>query len=139
MGNRCLALIIAAAAVAAVALPPAAAQQPPASPVLAPGTPPSPTIPAVASVPVAAPRPVSLADAIATALQNNFQIRQSALSIVSQRATLRQAEAQKALTLGTSIAFTYNSVPTGGNRGSGEGLMSTAEPSPTALLASGKP
>jgi len=61
-----------------------------------------------------APRSLSLADAITTALQNSFQIRQSALSVASQRATLRQAEAQKSLTLGASASFTGDSVATGG-------------------------
>lgn len=124
MANRWLALIVALILGVGSALAPAAAQPPPPAPgTPAPGTspspPPPPSIPAVPAVPVTAPRSLSLPDAITAALQNNFQIRQAALTVAIQRATLRQAEAQKAVTLGGSAGFTYNSVPSGGGPLSG--------------------
>jgi outer membrane protein TolC len=125
MANRWLAWIIALTMGVGSALAPAAAQQPPPStpgtPAPAPGTPapgtspsppPPPSIPAVPTVPVTAPRSLSLTDALTTALTNNFQIRQAALTVAIQRATLRQAEGQKALTLSTNLDFTANSAPT---------------------------
>jgi outer membrane protein TolC len=123
MANRWLALIVALTIGVGPALAPAAAQPPPPAPGMpapapgtpAPGTSPAPpSIPAVPTVPLTAPRSLSLVDAITTALQNNFQIRQAALGVAIQRATLRQAEAQTALTLGGNAGFTYNSVPSGG-------------------------
>ena len=116
MAKPPLAVIVACMMVVGPGLAPAGAQQPAPSPPAAPGapaTPPPPlAIPAVPTVPVTPPRALSLADAVATALQNNFQVRQAALSVAIQRATLRQAEAQKAVTLGLNASFTQNSVPT---------------------------
>lgn len=136
MGKQWLALVT-AMALSAVALsgapagaqpppaPPTPGQPAPAQPAPAPSAPPSqPTIPPVPPVPTTPPRELTLANAIITALQNNYLIRQAALSVAVQQATLRQAEAQKAVTLGTSIGFTYNSVPSG-TGGGGAGLGGT--------------
>ncbi|HTD48022.1 MAG TPA: TolC family protein, partial [bacterium] len=60
------------------------------------------------------PRPLTLADALTAALQNNFQTRQAALAVAIARAQLREAEAQKAVTLGVSASFTDNSLCCGG-------------------------
>jgi outer membrane protein TolC len=106
MGNRLLALIVASAFF--FMGPPAGARQAPP-----PGLPPAPDlgpIPAVPPVPTQAPRPLSLADAVTTALQNNYQIRQAALGVASARAQLREAEAAKAVTLGGSASFTDSSL-----------------------------
>lgn len=124
MGKQWLALVT-VMALSAVALSgaPAGAQPPPAAPVLpapaqpapAPAAPPSqPAIPAVPAVPTTPPRELTLANAIITALQNNYQIRQAAISVVVQQATLRQAQAQTALTLSSvGPTFTYNSLAGG--------------------------
>jgi len=123
MAKQSLAVLVAFIMVVGPGLAPAGAQQTPSSPPPAPGTPaptpgapPAPppplAIPAVPSVPVTPPRPLSLADAVTTALQNNYLVRQAALSVAIQRATLRQAEAQKAVTLGLNASFTQNTVPT---------------------------
>jgi OMF family outer membrane factor len=64
-------------------------------------------------VPVTAPRSLSLPDAITAGLQNNLQIRQAALAVTIARAQLRQAEAQKAVTLGGTVSFTDNSLSGG--------------------------
>ncbi|HLJ60944.1 MAG TPA: TolC family protein [bacterium] len=74
---------------------PAAAQQPPAAPT--PYTPPSgsglPTIPAVPAVPtIGQGQPLSLTDAVGTALQKNYVIQQAALQVALDRASLAQAE-----------------------------------------------
>src|SRR5207302_192794 len=53
-------------------------------------------------------------DALTAALQNNFQTRQAALAVAIARAQLREAEAQKAVTLGGSASFTDNSLCCGG-------------------------
>src|SRR5437588_12536284 len=66
-------------------------------------------------VPTLAPRPLTLADALTAALQNNFQTRQAALAVAIARAQLREAEAQKAVTLGGSASFTDNSQCCGGS------------------------
>lgn len=116
MRDRYLALIVACALVLAVpAAQPAGAQQTP--PPAAPGIPSAPTlgpIPAIPPVPTLAPRPLTLSDAVTTALQNNFQTRQAAFGVAIARAQLREAEAQKAVTLGGSASFTDNSLCCGG-------------------------
>src|SRR5437588_12901703 len=66
-------------------------------------------------VPTLAPRPLTLADALTTALQNRFQTRQAPLAVAIARAQLREAEAQKAVTLGGSASFTDNSQCCGGS------------------------
>ncbi|HET8998719.1 MAG TPA: TolC family protein, partial [bacterium] len=118
MNNRWLALIVALILVVGPELAPAGAQQPPSSPPpapVAPAAPPPPlVIPPVPAVPVTPPRSLSLADAVTTALQNSYQVRQAALAVTIQRATLRQAEAQKAVTLGLNASFTQNSVSSSG-------------------------
>src|SRR5205807_8422678 len=76
-------------------------------------------IPAIPPVPTLAPRPLTLADAVTTALQNSFQTRQAALAVAIARAQLREAEAQKAVTLGGSASFTDNSQCCGGSPVSG--------------------
>ena len=121
MATRSLALVIVMTLVA-VALPgmPARGQPAPAAPPPAPSTPApaapqgQPPIPVVPAVPITAARPLSLGDAITTGLQNNLQIRQGALGVTIARAQLRQAEAQKSLTLGGTASFTDNSVCCGG-------------------------
>jgi len=125
MAKPPLAVIVAFIMVVGPGLAPVGAQQTAPSPPPAPGTPaPAPgapaaplpplAIPAVPAVPVTPPRSLSLADAVAAALQNNFQVRQAALGVAVQRATLRQAEAQKAVTLGFNASFTQNSVSSTG-------------------------
>ncbi len=118
MNTRCLALIVAFVMMVGPALGPAMAQQaPPSTP--GPGAPsapapaappPPPAIPAVPPVPVLPQRPLTLADAVTMALQNNFQIRQAALAVLVARAQVRQAEGKTAVTLGASASFTDNSV-----------------------------
>jgi outer membrane protein TolC len=125
--RRAAALIVAAALVLGPALG-AAGQQPPPSAPVPPGTPaappgqapaapppaPPPTIPPVPAVPQTPARPLSLADAIAIALQNNYSIRQAALQVAVLRSQLQQAEAQLAVTLGGNAGFTYNTLSTSG-------------------------
>ncbi len=126
MTTRSHALVIATMLVA-VMLPqaPAGAQpagpapQPPAPGAPAPGSPPGqavpsqPAIPAIPSVPTTPPRPLALGDAITTGLQNNLTIRQAALGVAIARAQLREAQAQKSLTLSGTASFTDNSVSGG--------------------------
>jgi outer membrane protein TolC len=127
MAKPPLAVLVAFIMVVGPGLAPAGAQQTPPSPPLSPGTPaPAPSappaappppplaIPAVPLVPVTPPRSLSLADAVTTALQNNYLVRQAGLTVAVQRATLRQAEAQKAVTLGFNASFTQNSVSSTG-------------------------
>src|SRR5579864_649271 len=102
MGNRLLALIV-ASAFFFMGLPAGAQQVPPPAPDLGP-------IPTVPQVPTQGPRPLSLADAVTTALQNNYQMRQAALGVASARAQLREARAAKAVTLGGSASFTDSSL-----------------------------
>jgi len=116
MRDRYVALIVACALVlAAPAAKPAGAQQAPPAPTPPPGmqVPSAPTlgpIPTIPPVPTLAPHPLTLADALTAALQNNFQTRQAALAVAVARAQLREAEAQKAVTLGGSASFTDNSL-----------------------------
>ena len=116
MRDRYVALIVACALVlVAPAAQPAGAQQAPPAPMPAPGmrVPSAPTlgpIPTIPPVPTLAPHPLTLADALTAALQNNFQTRQAALAVAVARAQLREAEAQKAVTLGGSASFTDNSL-----------------------------
>jgi len=121
-------IVVCALALAAPAAQPAGAQQAPPAPTPAPGMPPAPgtpsapalgPIPAIPPVPTLAPRPLTLADAVTTALQNSFQTRQAALAVAIARAQLREAEAQKAVTLGGSASFTDNSQCCGGSPVSG--------------------
>jgi outer membrane protein TolC len=122
----------------AVSGTPAGAQPPPAAPAQpapaqpAPAAPLSqPAIPAVPPVPTTPPRELTLANAIITALQNNYQIRQAAISVVVQQATLRQAQAQTALTLSSvGPTFTYNSLA-GGSFASQLGLTTFSLPNTT--------
>src|SRR5437588_3455226 len=120
MRDRYVALIVACALVlAAPAAKPAGAQQAPPAPTPPPGmqVPSAPTlgpIPTIPPVPTLAPHPLTLADALTAALQNNFQTRQAALAVAVARAQLREAEAQKAVTLGGSASFTDNSLCCGG-------------------------
>jgi OMF family outer membrane factor len=120
MRDRYVALIVACALVLAVpAAQPAGAQQAPPAPTPAPGmkVPSAPTlgpIPTIPPVPTLAPHPLTLADALTAALQNNFQTRQAGLAVAIARAQLREAEAQKAVTLGGSASFTDNSACCGG-------------------------
>jgi heterocyst glycolipid deposition protein len=119
-------LIVIALAVTAL---PAAAQQtpPPAAPSAPPGTPSAPpgapapaappgapvappSIPSVPPVPVAGPgTPLTLVNAVTTALQQNYQVRQAALGVLVARAQVHQAEAQKQVTLGGTAGFTDTS------------------------------
>lgn len=129
MGNRYIALIVASALfLAGPVAGPADAQPAPPAPSSPSPTPPGPTpapsspspspsfgpIPTIPQVPTLAPRSLTLADAITTGVQNNFQIRSAALGVAIARAQLREADAQKAVTLGGTTSFTYNTV-TGGS------------------------
>src|SRR5207302_8868388 len=112
MRDRFVVLIVVCALVlAAPAAQPAGAQQaPPAPGVQVPSAPTSGPLPPIPPVPTLAPHPLTLADALTAALQNNFQTRQAALAVAVARAQLREAEAQKAVTLGGSASFTDNSL-----------------------------
>jgi outer membrane protein TolC len=102
------------------AQPAGPAPQPPAPGAPAPGSPPGqavpsqPAIPVIPSVPTTPPGPLALGDAIKTGLQNNLTIRQAALGVAVARAQLREAQAQKSLTLSGTASFTDNSVSGGG-------------------------
>lgn len=137
MGKHALALVM-VSALGALALPaaPAGAQQAPPAPSQpaptqpgqpapgqpapgqpAPGQPAppaQPAIPAVPQAPLLPPASLTLGDALTTALRNNLQIRQAALSVAIARHQLTEAEAAKALTLGGSASYTQNSVAGGG-------------------------
>lgn len=97
--------------VLALAALPASAQQaaPPGAPAPAapPGAPPTPPpIPSVPPVPVSgAGTPLTLAAAVTTALQQNYQVRQAALAVLVARAQVNQAVAQKQFTLGGTASF----------------------------------
>ena len=94
---------------------PAGAQQaaPPGAPT--PSAPPGapvqlPPIPTVPPVPVSgAGTPLTLAAAVTTALQQNYQVRQAALAVLVARAQVNQAVAQKQFTLGGTANFTDQS------------------------------
>lgn len=146
MADKWHAVIVALAMVAGPGLAPAAAQQAPPSPPPAPGgpapapgtapapqppSPPAVTIPPVPQVPTTPPRELTLPNAITTALQNNYTVRQAAISVAIQQATLRQAQAQTSLTLSTvGPSFTYNSLA-GGSFGAQLGGVGFAFPNTT--------
>jgi outer membrane protein len=86
---------------------PPPANQPPAPPT-------SPPIPSLQPVPEPGPgQPLTLGDAVAKALQLNFQIRQSALAVLVARAQLQEAQAGPLPTVGVSGSYTGTS-PSGG-------------------------
>ncbi len=99
-------------ALLALALP-AMAQTAGLPPLMSSAAAPGPAIPTIPPVPTTAPRPLTLADAISAGLQNNFQIRQAGLQVAIARTQLREAEAQKAVTLGGAANYTYNSLSGG--------------------------
>ncbi len=105
-------LVLTALPVAAQqAPPPATPYAPPSAPAQAapPATTPPP-IPSVPPVPVSGPgTPLTLADAVTKALQQNYQVRQAALAVLVARAQVNQAEAQKQVTLGGTASYTDTS------------------------------
>lgn len=101
------------AATLALAIP--AASQPAPSPATQPAAPAeSPQIPSLPAVPEPGPgQPLSLGDAVARALQLNFQIRQAALAVLVARAQVQQAQAGLLPT--ASIQGSYTGIsPSGG-------------------------
>src|SRR5579871_2189427 len=98
--HRCA--VVLACAMLALPVTQAAAQQPPPAPQTpaptTPYTPPSgsglPAVPPVPSIPtIGAGRSLSVTDAVALALQQNYTIQQAALTVALDRASLAQAEA----------------------------------------------
>jgi outer membrane protein len=98
--HRCA--VVLACAMLALPAAPAAAQQPPPAPQTpaptTPYTPPSgsglPAVPPVPPIPtIGAGRSLSVTDAVALALQQNYTIRQAALTVALDRASLAQAMA----------------------------------------------
>ncbi len=106
-----LALAIPAGAEPALAQP-APSQPAPSQPAAPPAGPQIPTLPAVPGPAAAAP-PLTLGDAVARALQQNFQVRQGALQVLVSRAQLQQARAGVQPTLGFQGSYTGTSPSSG--------------------------
>jgi outer membrane protein TolC len=128
-------------ALALTALPVAAQQAPPAAPSPAPSAPPGapaqaapppappPSIPNVPPVPVTGPgTPLTLADAVTKALQQNYQVQQAALAVLVARAQVNQAQAQKQITLGGSASYADASVSKSGQLAGTITIQGTTEP-----------
>lgn len=99
--RRCAAVV---AVVAVAAVPTPLWSQP------APGGGAQPPIPSVPPVPEAGPgRPLTLAEAVSTALRQNLQVRSAAIQVALARAQLQQAEAGFQPTVGLQGSYTTQS------------------------------
>ena len=94
--------------------PPAAPANPPANPAGPPPTAPSPAltgpIPTIPAVPTTPERPLTLTDAVALGLQNNFSTRQAMLNVAVARAQVNQANAGLLPTVTGAASFTHNTL-----------------------------